>query len=155
MFDDQSKRYKNQFVPITAVEVDLYKPFVGEHAIEELKWLAEPLQHKLWVNINSTFIGGGVAEMLQSILPFAKGLGIDCKWYVIEGGDDFFTTTKKFHNLLQGVSQPLSMEEIFHSYLDTISENIQNQKIIGDLVVIHDPQPAAMVMSGQIFGHKI
>jgi trehalose synthase len=153
MFDDQSRKYKNQFVPLDAIDVDTYKPFVGDKFIEELKWLAAPLKNKVWANVNSTFVGGGVAEMLQSIVPFAKGLGINCRWFVIEGTNEFFTVTKKFHNLLQGVKDDISMSEIFHAYLETVQQNLEETKVLAHMVVIHDPQPAAAIMSGNIYGH--
>lgn len=153
MFDDQSKKFKDQFVLQSAINVDLYKKHVGDQYIEELKKLAEPLQGKTWVNLNSTCVGGGVAEMLHSIVPFAKGLGINCRWYVIEGNAPFFTVTKKFHNLLQGQKDQISMKEIFQAYLETVRDNFKDKKIIGDLIVVHDPQPAASIMSGNIMGN--
>ena len=153
MFDDRSRKYKNQYVPLEPVNVDLYEPFIGKEELEEIKFLAHPLRNKVWANVNSTFVGGGVAEMLQSILPFARGLGIDARWFVIEGSDEFFTVTKKFHNLLQGVNQSISLEEIFHAYLDTIDENTRNIKVVGHMVTVHDPQPAAIIMNGNVYGH--
>jgi len=153
MFDDRSRKYKNQYVPLEPVDVSLYEPFVGKEFIDEIRFLAEPLEKKVWANVNSTFVGGGVAEMLQSILPFAKGLGIDARWFVIEGSDEFFSVTKKFHNLLQGVNQPITLEEIFHAYLETIDENTRDVRVVGHMVTIHDPQPAAIIMNGNIYGH--
>ncbi len=155
MFDDQSRRYKNQLVPLQPIDVDKYKKFVGDKAIEELKWLSEPLKDKVWANVNSTFIGGGVAEMLRSIVPFAKGLGIKCRWFVIEGTTEFFTVTKKFHNMLQGKKDRISMEEIFHAYLENIYNNLKQTKIPAHMVIVHDPQPAAAIMSGNIFGYVL
>ncbi|MFH1503884.1 MAG: glycosyltransferase [Candidatus Omnitrophota bacterium] len=153
MFDDKSRKYKNQYVPLEPIDVNLYEPFIGKEALEEIKFLAQPLHNKVWANVNSTFVGGGVAEMLQSVLPFARGLGIDARWFVIEGSNEFFTVTKKFHNLLQGVDQDITLKEIFHAYLDTIDENTKNVKIVGHMVTIHDPQPAAIVMNGNVYGH--
>lgn len=153
MFDDRSKKFKNQYVPIKKLNVDKYKPFVGKEEIDRLKWLSEPLNRKVWANVNSTIIGGGVAEMLQSTVPFVRGLGVDCRWFVIEGSPEFFNVTKKFHNLLQGVKQEITMEEVFHAYLDTIHWNTEKTKIVGHMVIIHDPQPAAIIMSGNIYGH--
>jgi len=153
MFDDRSRRYKNQYVPLEPVDVSLYEPFVGKEAIDDIAFLAKPLHNKVWANVNSTFVGGGVAEMLQSVIPFARGLGIDARWFVIEGNDEFFTVTKKFHNLLQGVDQPISLQEIFHAYLDAIDENTRHVRIVGHMVTIHDPQPAAVIMSGNVYGH--
>ncbi len=153
MFDDRSRKYKNQYVPLKSVDINKYEPFVGKHAMDELKWLAEPLKNKVWANVNSTFVGGGVAEMLQSEVPLARALGIDCRWFVIEGSESFFSVTKKFHNLLQGVDQNIQMEEIFHAYLDTIDENTKNIRLVGHMVIVHDPQPAALIMNGNIYGH--
>ena len=155
MFDDRSRKYKNQYVSLKPVNIEKYEPFVGKHMIDELRWLAEPLKNKVWSNINSTFIGGGVAEMLQSEVPFARALGIDCRWFVIEGSESFFSVTKKFHNLLQGVDQDITLEEIFHAYLDTIDENTKNVRIVGHMVSVHDPQPAAIIMNGNVYGHII
>jgi len=153
MFDDRSRKYKNQYVMLKPVDIKRYEPYVGKHAIDELKWLAEPLRNKVWSNINSTFVGGGVAEMLQSEVPLARSLGIDCRWFVIEGSDSFFSVTKKFHNLLQGVDQGITLEEIFHAYLDTIDQNTRNVRVVGHLITVHDPQPAAIIMNGNVYGH--
>ncbi len=79
MFDDRSRKYKNQYVSLKPVDINKYEPFIGKHAIDGLKWLADPLRNKVWSNINSTFVGGGVAEMLQSSVPLARALGIDCR----------------------------------------------------------------------------
>ncbi len=155
MFDDRSRKYKNQYVLLKPVDIKRYEPFVGKHAIDELRWLAEPLKNKVWSNINSTFVGGGVAEMLQSEVPFARALGIDCRWFVIEGSQSFFSVTKKFHNLLQGLDQGITLEEIFHAYLDTIDENTRNVKVVGHMVTVHDPQPAAIIMNGNVYGHIV
>jgi trehalose synthase len=153
MFDDKSRKYGNQYVPLNPMDVDKYEPFIGKQALDDIKFMADPLRKKVWANVNSTFIGGGVAEMLQSVVPFARGLGIDARWFVIEGSDDFFTVTKKFHNLLQGVDQNIDMREIFHAYLDTIDENTREVEVVGHMVTIHDPQPAAMIMYGNVYGH--
>jgi len=153
MFDNKSRKYKNEYVPLESVDAAAYEPFVGKEVLDEIRFMAKPLHNKVWANVNSTFVGGGVAEMLQSVLPFARSLGIDARWFVIEGNEDFFTVTKKFHNLLQGVDQSITLEEIFHAYLDTIDENTKNIKIVGHMVTVHDPQPAAMIMNGNIYGH--
>lgn len=155
MFDDRSKKYSNEYVPLLPIDVKLYEPFVGKEFVDDLRFMAEPLKKKVWANINSTFVGGGVAEMLQSILPFAKGLGIDARWFVVEGSDEFFGVTKKFHNLLQGVDQEITLKEIFHAYLDTMDENTKDVRVVGHMVTIHDPQPAALIMNGNVYGHII
>ena len=155
MFDDRSRKYKNQYVPLHPVDISQYQPFIKKELLDEIWNLSRPLQNKIWANVNSTFAGGGVAEMLQSVIPLARGLGIDARWFVIEGSGDFFTVTKKFHNLLQGVDQPITLQEIFHTYLDTIDLNARKAKVIGHMVTVHDPQPAAMVMNGNISGHTL
>jgi len=142
-----------EYKPDFTVKAEDYETFIGSKRVENLKRLAEPLEGKGWSNVNSTLMGGGVAEMLQSVIPLARGLGIDTHWYVIRGHDDFFQVTKKFHNLLQGVDQPITLEEIFGAYLNTIDENSQNTFIASDMVVVHDPQPAALIMNGVIFGN--
>ncbi|MGD2279145.1 MAG: glycosyltransferase [Candidatus Omnitrophota bacterium] len=153
MFDDRSRKYSNQYVPLKPADVNLYEPFIGKEAMDHIKFLAAPLEKKVWANVNSTFIGGGVAEMLQSMVPLARGLGIDARWFVIEGSEEFFTVTKKFHNLLQGVDQDITLREIFHAYLDTIDENTREVEVVGHMVTIHDPQPAAIIMNGNVYGH--
>ncbi|MBU2541609.1 MAG: glycosyltransferase [Candidatus Omnitrophica bacterium] len=155
MFDDRSRKFKNEYVRLKPVDISRYEEFSGKHFVDELRWLAEPLSGKVWANVNSTFVGGGVAEMLQGVIPLARGLGIDCRWFVLEGSPDFFAVTKKFHNLIQGVDQPITLEEIFHAYLDTLSENTRKVKIVGHMVTVHDPQPAALIMYGNIYGHII
>ncbi|MBU0881791.1 MAG: glycosyltransferase [Candidatus Omnitrophica bacterium] len=155
MFDDKSKKYINTYVPLEPVDINEYKPFVDKELLEELRFMADPLKNKVWANVNSTVIGGGVAEMLQSVIPFARGLGVDARWFVIEGNDEFFSVTKKFHNLLQGLNQKITLEEIFHAYLDTIDQNTRDVRVVGHMVTIHDPQPAAIIMNGNVYGHTI
>jgi len=152
---DQKTALLEEFKPQNILKAEDYESYIGQERVEELKRLAEPVIGKGWSNVNSTLIGGGVSEILRSVIPLARGLGVQANWYVIKGTDDFFRVTKKFHNLLQGVDQPISMEEIFGAYLDTIDRNARNTLIAADMVVIHDPQPAAMIMNGVIFGNTL
>ena len=96
-----------------------------------------------------------MAEMLRSVVPLARSLGIDAHWCTIKGRPEFFHITKKFHNLLQGVEQPISLEEVFGEYLDTIEENAKNACIAADMIVVHDPQPLALTGMGVLSGHVI
>lgn len=144
-----------QYEPEFSLSPDDYVPYIGAERVDALKRLAEPLGGKGWASVNSTFIGGGVAEMLRSVIPLARSLGIDARWYVIEGSGEFFDVTKKFHNMLQGMDLKITLEEIFHAYLNTIDENARNTFITSDMVVVHDPQPAAMVMNGIIYGNVL
>ncbi len=144
-----------EFVPQTELNIDDYTPFLGRDRIDELKRLAEPLAGKGWSNLNSTAFGGGVAEMLQSLIPIARSLGLSARWYIIQGNETFFRVTKKFHNMLQGVGSEITLEEIFDAYLDTIDDNARDSMVASDLVVVHDPQPAALIMNGILFGNVL
>jgi len=142
----------DQFDPRAVIQPDDYEPFIGRQRVDILKKLAEPLAGKEWTNINSTLMGGGVAEILRSMVPLARGLGLKAHWYSIRGNHIFFQTTKKFHNMLQGLDLPISMEEIFGAYLNTLEENARNISIASDLIVLHDPQPAGLINHGVLFG---
>ena len=144
-----------EYVPEFQIKPEDYITYIGQKRVEELKRFAAPLKGKSWTNVNSTLFGGGVAEIFRNVIPLARSLGIDANWYVIKGNNEFFTVTKKFHNMLQGMEVPISLKEIFHAYLNTIDENTRNTFIASDLVIIHDPQPAAMVMNGIFFGNVL
>lgn len=151
----RSSHHLEEYEPEVELNLDEYEPYIGREQVDNIKRLAEPLVGKGWASINSTFVGGGVAEMLRGVIPLARGLGIKAQWYVIRGHKDFFQVTKKFHNMLQGLNGSISLDEIFGAYLDTIDENSGNTFIASDMVVIHDPQPVAMVMNGVIFGNVL
>ncbi|WP_461211381.1 glycosyltransferase [Desulfocurvus sp. DL9XJH121] len=137
------------------VDPGAYAEFIGQAKVDELRRLAEPLRGRGWANVNSSLAGGGVAELLGSMLPLARGLGIDARWYAMRAGDEFFRVTKKFHNLLQGLPQDLTLEEVFQAYLETIDARSREAFITSDLVVVHDPQPAALVMNGVLYGNVL
>jgi len=155
MPENRKRTPLEEFEPPREVTADEYAPFIGHEAVEHLKRLADPVHGKGWANVNSTLVGGGVAEMLRSVVPLARSLGIDARWHVIKGDGEFFQVTKKFHNMLQGMELDISLEEIFHAYLNTIDENARSTFITSDMIVIHDPQPAAMVMNGVIYGNTV
>ena len=144
-----------EYVPEFQVRPEDYIPYIGRERVEELKRLSAPLEGKGLANFNSTLIGGGVAEILRSAVPLARSLGVDANWYIIKGSKEFFRVTKKFHNMLQGIDKTITLKEIFNAYLNTINENALNTFIASDLAVIHDPQPAAMVINGVIFGNVL
>ena len=141
------------FKPDTPMVIDDYLPIVGKERLDRIKSLAEPLQGKRWCHLNSTFEGGGVAEMLRSLVPAARSLGIDADWHAIRGTDEFFNITKKFHNTLQGLEQTVTAEEVFLDYLKTVESNALNTFIQGDVIVVHDPQPLALVNQGVLYGN--
>ena len=123
--------------------IEDYAPLVGKPAIEELLLFAERLRGKTIQNINSTAVGGGVAEILSRIVPLMKQLGLDVRWDVIKGNEKFFVITKKLHNALHGVPVEISDEE-FEYFLSINRENA-GELHPSDIVVIHDPQPVALV----------
>ena len=141
--------------PSDGVRLESYEPHVGSERVESLRRLAEPLRGMRWAHLNSTADGGGVAEMIRSIVPLARALGVDTSWHVLTGDDDFFQVTKKFHNLLQGVDQPISMGEIMGTYLDTIMKNGHGASIEADLIVVHDPQPIGLVAHDMLLGNVV
>jgi trehalose synthase len=121
-----------------------YASIVGEERIEELWLLSRYVGGRTLRMVNSTSVGGGVAEMLQRIVPFLNELGIAARWDVIKGGEDFFAVTKSFHNALQGNMERLA-DKSFATYAETVAANASQMDLDDDLVVIHDPQPAALI----------
>ncbi|MFH1124837.1 MAG: glycosyltransferase [Pseudomonadota bacterium] len=121
-----------------------YKKVVGPDIIEELTILASHVGNRSVKMVNSTAVGGGVAEMLHRIVPLLTELGIQVEWSVIKGADDFFEITKAFHNALQGQERDFSDDE-FKTYLGYNEMNEKEMNFDQDLIVIHDPQPAAMI----------
>lgn len=124
--------------------LDDYINIVGKKEIEEIKRLALPLMEKKVIHINATSYGGGVAEILSTLVPLMKDVGLKAEWQVIKGSDDFFSVTKALHNGLQGmdVSFTEEMKKIF------LKNNQLNEKLFEDeydFVVIHDPQPVAIL----------
>jgi len=87
-----------------------YIPIVGEATLEELRQLANRLHGKTIQNINSTAVGGGVAEILTRMIPLLNQLGVEAVWDVIKGDEKFFATTKKFHNGLHGVAVDIAAD---------------------------------------------
>jgi trehalose synthase len=125
------------------VRIEDYAPIIGSASIDELRLLADRLRGKTLQNINSTAVGGGVAEILSRMIPLMKQLGVDAVWDVIKGDEKFFAVTKKMHNGLHGVPVEISADEQEH-FLEVNRDNAQ-QMSFGDMVYVHDPQPIAVV----------
>jgi trehalose synthase len=124
-----------------------YEPIVGRVAISQLYQLAEHLKGATVVHVNSTREGGGVAEILNWLVPMMNELGLQASWEVIEGNAGFFHATKSFHNGLQGKPTALTRSMI-GDYENTIEANAARLRPIleaADFVVIHDPQPAYLL----------
>ncbi|MCM8790225.1 MAG: glycosyltransferase [Candidatus Omnitrophica bacterium] len=124
--------------------IEEYIPLVGQAVIDDLRLLAGRLKGKVIQHINSTSVGGGVAEILNRMIPLLGQLGIDSRWDVIKGGEQFFEVTKKFHNALHGKNTDIRKED-FEIFLETSRKNIEGLNTYGDIVFVHDPQPVALV----------
>jgi trehalose synthase len=126
---------------------------VGKSCLEELELLAANLKGKTIQNINSTFSGGGVAEILSRMVPLLEQLGVDARWDIIKGNDPFFQVTKKFHNALHNRPQDISPAD-FELFRQVTAENMRDLDLYGDIMFIHDPQPAGLIQRKQDLGKK-
>lgn len=126
------------------VKLDDYESIVGEEQIQQVKKLAEQLKGISITHVNSTAFGGGVAEILHSMIPLLRDIGLDVHWEVIKGDLNFFNVTKKIHNALQGANLMLSKEEE-HTYFEYNRMNSEQTILDTDIVVVHDNQPAALI----------
>jgi trehalose synthase len=129
--------------------LEYYRRIVGTDVIKKIKESAEPLQDKHVVHVNSTAEGGGVAEMLNTLVFLMNDVGIETGWRILRGSHSFFKITKGFHNSLQGkpMSITKSRREIYEEYCErnSIITHIKDH----DIVVIHDPQPLGMISEYQ------
>lgn len=121
-----------------------YEKVAPPGQLDLLHRLAEGVRGRSFLHVNSTRYGGGVAEMLHRILPLVSELGVRTRWEVIEGEEAFYATTKAFHNALQGMEQAIT-EPMLDAYRRTNERNAAKIDLAADLVLIHDPQPAALV----------
>ena len=124
--------------------IDKYEQVVGKSKIDELKMLAGYLKGKVIQHINSTAMGGGVAEILSKINPLMQELGVNTQWDVIKGTPDFFDVTKSIHNALHG-KEAIITEDMWKVFNDVSSMNIREMNLYGDIMFIHDPQPIALI----------
>jgi trehalose synthase len=125
--------------------VEDYEPLIGSEAVDRIMEKAVKVRDLHVVNINSTYYGGGVAEMLSALTLLMNSVGIRTGWRVLQGSPDFFSTTKKIHNALQGGDINLTdrKKEIYES---VVYENAyRNHLDSHDMVIIHDPQPLPMI----------
>jgi trehalose synthase len=134
-------------------KIEDYVPIVGEQVVDDLFTIAKELKGKTITNINSTAVGGGVAEILTRMVPLLRELGVDARWEVIKGNDRFFNITKKIHNALHGVDVALTAEEEDY-FLQVNEENVENITLDRDIVFVHDPQPIALVEKKAQLGNK-
>ena len=121
-----------------------YSSLATRGLMEEIHRLAEPLAGRRVVHVSATAFGGGVAEINYALVPLMMDVGLDVEWQVIAGADEFFGVTKAIHNALQGDERGLSVadREIYHRYN---AANAEEFELDADYVIIHDPQPAALI----------
>src|SRR5688572_4999321 len=122
-----------------------YATILGRGLVAEIQRLAQPLAGKRVLHLSATAFGGGVAEINYTLVPLMVSAGLDTEWRIIHGEDEFFNVTKKIHNGLQGSPQGLTAEEeaVFHRYNALNADELDEADY--DFVIIHDPQPAAVI----------
>ncbi|MBN2462566.1 MAG: glycosyltransferase [Dehalococcoidia bacterium] len=115
--------------------------------------LTEKFSGKVIQTVNSTFIGGGVAEILEHMVPLLNQLGVDIRWNAITGSDEFFEVTKKFHNALHGKREKISAQD-FALFSEITERNLKEMSFYGDIIFIHDPQPVGLIAKKKEIGRK-
>jgi trehalose synthase len=125
-------------------QIEDYEPLIGRENVERIRAKAGKFKGLRVANFNSTYYGGGVAEMLSSLTLLMNSMGLRTEWRVIQGTPDFFTITKKMHNALQGGEIDLSSIKK-QIYEQVIYENSVRNFIEHDFVIVHDPQPLPLI----------
>jgi len=133
--------------------LDDYASIVGRDVIDDLHLLAERLKGKSITNINSTSVGGGVAEILTRMIPLLRDLGVDVGWDVIKGNERFFKISKDLHNAMHGVNLDIAEKE-WDYFLEVNRQNAADMDLTSDIIMIHDPQPIALVEMKKEIGNK-
>jgi trehalose synthase len=151
-------------VDVQALDVARLEPLIGPDRLARFERIAEATQVKLAgssvINVNSTAAGGGVAEMLQTLLAYARGAGIDARWAVIEGDPAFFAITKRIHNGLYGApGDGGDLGEAERRHYESVQRRNANELLTlvrpGDVVLIHDPQPAGLAAAARAAGARV
>jgi trehalose synthase len=140
-------------VPVQPRRLADYADAAGDEAVDRLRAAAEPLRGARLLQVNSTAFGGGVAELLHTHVPLLNDLGIETTWVVLEGSDEFYGVTKAIHNALQGAEHRLTkpMQKV---YWERIRGNAAQMPRDFDFVLIHDPQPAALLQVTEESGSR-
>lgn len=129
---------------VSVLSLDRFRDILGDKAIEDIHAEASSLSEKTLVHMNSTYQGGGVAEILNSLIILMNDVGIKADWRVLHGNPDFFSVTKKFHNALQGEKINLTDLKKKTYYITNVNNAIFTH-LNHDFVIVHDPQPLPMV----------
>ncbi len=130
--------------PSSSMPLSRYEGIAAPGTLRLARHLADDLVGRTFVHVNATARGGGVAEILDRLLPLLEELGIHTRWEIIEGEPAFYVATKKLHNALQGSTVPLSSDDI-EVYRETNRRAARSLDLSGDLAMIHDPQPAGLI----------
>jgi trehalose synthase len=120
-----------------------YTHIVGWPLIDEIRKLAEPLRGRRVLHLSATAFGGGVSEILYTLVPLMRDVGLDAEWQVIYGREEFFNATKLMHNALQGAPEDLDEEE-WQTWAQYNEMNARELTDGWDVCIVHDPQPAAI-----------
>jgi trehalose synthase len=131
-------------VPLLEKQIDDYVDVVGAETVERIREMARPLAGKRILHINATAYGGGVAELLATHVALLRSVGIEAEWQVMHGSDEFFAVTKQVHNGLQGADVEWT-PAMQRTYLEKVLDNSLLLDEAFDYVVVHDPQPAALL----------
>ena len=117
-----------------------YTHLAGRGLVDEIRELAENLQGKRVLHVSATAFGGGVSEILYTLVPLMRDVGLDATWQVIMGREEFFNATKLLHNSLQGDPNTLTPNqwELFDHYNKMNAESLEGE---WDVIIVHDPQP--------------
>ncbi len=130
-----------------------YTHIAGKETIERIRELAEPMRGHRVLHVSATAFGGGVSEILYTIVPLMRDVGLDAHWHVIFGKEEFFNATKLLHNSLQGAEETLSEEQwgVFDEINAINADGLQGQ---WDTVIVHDPQPIGLRRGAQEKGRN-
>ncbi|MDI6716519.1 MAG: glycosyltransferase [Actinomycetota bacterium] len=131
-------------VPVGTNSLKNYEDIVDEEIIEKIRRLGGEMKGLRVLNLSSTAFGGGVAELLYTLVPLMRDVGLIADWQIIRGSEDFFTVTKLFHNALQGM-ELIATPEMIDTYLTNNRNNADMFSGEYDIVMVHDPQPAAIL----------
>ncbi len=150
-------------VAIPALPLDLLRGSLGDVRLKSLGETADLVRQTLGprvvVNVNSTAAGGGVAEMLHSLLGYVRGCRIDVRWMVLDASEDFFVLTKQLHTMLHGVDTALALDKSDHQLYEQVlnQQAAELQAVVrpGDIVILHDPQTAGLARPLSAHGARV
>ncbi|HSR48507.1 MAG TPA: glycosyltransferase [Anaerolineales bacterium] len=131
-------------VPVRSLQLMSYLPIIGEAEVEALRAAAAPLRDARVLHVNATAFGGGVAEILETLVPLMADVGLAAEWQVIRGSDEFFAVSKASHNGLQGMALSLDgpMRRTWRHYNEQNAHELEGEY---DFIIVHDPQPAGLL----------